>query len=146
MPTSEPDRTGVSTREAAAILGTSVSDVLRRIKAGTLRAEKHQRHGGTYFEVFLDPPQPTPEPRQPIEEAPTPEPRQDVAEIVRQAQEPLSVALAAERERNDKLVTENATLRERAVAAETRASMLAEQFAAERAERERQRPWWRFWK
>jgi septal ring factor EnvC (AmiA/AmiB activator) len=50
----EPRLPGVSVREAAIRVGTSESDIRRRIKRGELRAETFQRRGGTLFRVFLD--------------------------------------------------------------------------------------------
>lgn len=119
MPTPDPPQTGVSTREAAAFLNTSVSDVLRRIARGELRAEKFERKGGTYFRVYLDPPPVAPEPHQPIESIPAPEPHQDVPAIVEAALAPLSAALAAERAEKARLATERSEWQTRAVAAET---------------------------
>ena len=131
MPTPDPPQGGISTREAAAILGTSTSDVLRRIRAGTLRSERFERAGGTYYRVYLDPPQDTPEaPQEP------PGPRQDVSEAIQAAVAPLVEALAEERSERRKLAEENADLRERIGAAETRAERLQAELDRER------RGWW----
>jgi hypothetical protein len=80
QPAPEPRQIGVSTRQAAIILGTSESDVRRRIKRGELPAESVTRPGGTLLRVLLDPRQdapgaaPTDDPNPST--APTPEPLQ----------------------------------------------------------------------
>lgn len=144
MPPPDPHQGGVSTREAAAILGTSPSDVLRRIRAGELRAERFERRGGTYFRVYLNPPQDapgaTPEPESSRETGAAPEPLQDAPAATTAALEILAAALASERDERQRLASENAELRERVGRAEARLE------AAER-ERERlsRRSMWKWW-
>jgi excisionase family DNA binding protein len=46
----------VPVKEAAARLGLSESDVRRRIKAGTLPAERFDRPQGTYYRVIFESP------------------------------------------------------------------------------------------
>lgn len=135
MPPPDPPQGGISTREAAAILGTSTSDVLRRIRAGTLRAERFERAGGTYYRVYLDPPQDTPDAHQE-----PPEPRQDASEAIAA----LRAIIEEERAERRQVAAENADLRERIGRAEANAQQeraRADRLQAE-LDRERNRSWW----
>ncbi len=127
----EPRLPGVSVREAAIRLGTSESDIRRRIKRGVLAAESIARPGGTLLRVLL----PEPDTHQPIEPEATPDTRQEPPA----ATQALVDALAAERAERQQLAAENAALRERAARAESDAVHLAAQLAAER------RRWWHRW-
>jgi hypothetical protein len=137
----------VSVREAASRLGTSESDIRRKIKAGALVAESLPRPGGTILRVRVDAPEPAPDTRQPTPDAPTelaiaapepggptPEPRQDAGEAVTLA---LVAELAAHREQAQETAAMVADLREAlgharsdASAASTRAAEMAAQLVA----------------
>lgn len=146
---------GISVREAAIRLGTSESDIRRRIKRGALRAESFDRPGGTLLRVLLDPSETTPEaaPATPAlsERGQAPDTRQDApeaAQALTAALETIAAALADERAERQRLAEENAALRERVGRAETRAEALQAGIEAERAEVRRLlallgRPWYR---
>lgn len=124
---------GISVREAAIRYGTSESDIRRRIKRGTLRAESIARPGGTLLRVLLDEPEAAPADTSHIEGEVTPEPRQDAPGAL----QAITDAWTDERAERQRLAVENAALRERAGRAETRADMLQAALDRER------RPWWR---
>lgn len=154
MSTSEPHQDGVSTREAAAILGVSPSDVLRRIRRGELRAERFTRNGGTYYTVYLDPPQAVAPDAAPIESLPAPEPHQDTSGATFDA-------LIESHERLFEAYREIAELRERAGRAEATSEATSTHVKTLQAERDdlatrlqaaederdrlRERSRWKFW-
>jgi excisionase family DNA binding protein len=154
MPTPEPRLPGVSTREAAIILGVSEATVRRMIAAGDLAAEKIARPGGTLLRVLIDTPEPFQEATEPRQAAP------EAAQEQSRALDILDAVIRANAETMDKQAERidrySALLRqemERRVRAEARADTMAErltqteaQLAAERAEaaraRERRFRWW----
>lgn len=138
----EPRLPGISVREAAIRLGTSESDIRRRIRRGELQAEVLPRAGGTLLRVLL--PDPTDAPgAAPAESGAAPEAPQDAPALTTRLLDKLDerdVTITA-------LHAENAELRERVGRAETEAAAAerrATDLAAELA-RERGRRWWRFW-
>lgn len=147
----EPRLPGVSVREAAIHFGTSESDIRRRIKAGTLAAEKFERPGGTFYRVLLDDTRAASDTRQSSESVPAPEPLQDAPaatmRALEMAEDRLDFAdalIRANGETIERLATENADLRERVGRAEQRADSLQAERDRLSVELERERrPWWR---
>lgn len=155
QPPPDPHQRGVSTREAAMLLGTSQSDVLRRIRAGELRAERFERRGGTYFRVYLDSPQPPPAEAAVSETEAAPEPRQDASALAERLLDRLDErdatiaglhaelrAETAARAAAEARLTESsqAHTRQREADAETIRELRAE---VERLRVLAERPWWR---
>ncbi len=130
----------VSVKQAAIYLGTSESDVRRRIRRGELESESLARPGGTLLRVRL----PTPDTRQPIESSPAPETHQtaphDLSALLSVALGPLTEALALERAERQKLAQEIRDLTARAATAEALAAERERELA-----RERQRSLWKPW-
>jgi hypothetical protein len=148
QPTPEPRLPGVSTRQAAIILGVSESDVRRRIKRGELAAESIARPGGTLLRVLLDPRQDAsgaaPESDSTPSTVPTPEPLQDapaittrLLEIVAADRETIRAQAATIGELNLRLGRAEAT----SEAASTRANTLQAELDRLRA-RSSWRAWW----
>jgi len=77
MPPPTPRLPGISVREAAARLGTSDSDVRRRVRRGELEGAYFDRPGGTILRVILDAPEAPPAAPAVIETQPPSEPLQD---------------------------------------------------------------------
>lgn len=126
----------VSVKQAAIHLGTSESDVRRRIRRGELESESIARPGGTLLRVRL----PAPDTRQPIESAPAPPPSQDAPDIASGLLERLAAQDEAIAAKDAEIARINAvalSLAERA----GRAEALAAQFKAER-DAERAKSWW----
>lgn len=123
------------------ILGTSQSDVLRRIRRGELQAESIQRPGGTMLRVLIEPRQDAPgatsEPRQAQEQGHA----TATSESTLVAVQGLSDALVAERTERQRLAEENADLRERVGRAEaaSEAHQTRANLEAQRADLEKQR-------
>ena len=142
-----PHQPGVSTRQAAIILGTSQSDIRRRIKRGELTAESIARPGGTLLRVLLDPlqdaPGAAPDGEPTPSTVPTPGPHQDAPALTTRLLEIVS----ADRETIRMQAETIAELGERvgrAEAASEAASTRANTLQAE-LDRLRARPWWRAW-
>jgi excisionase family DNA binding protein len=132
MPAPDPRLPGVSTKEAAINLGVSEATVRRMIAAGELQAEKIARPGGTLLRVLLDTNQAASSPFT-SQEIPASDAVSDSTLVAIQG---LVTALVAERERADRLIAENADLREQlghvraaSEAVSTRAESLAERLA-----------------
>ena len=146
MHTPEPRLPGVSTRQAAIILGTSESDIRRRIKRGELAAESIPRPGGTLLRVLLDDAidapgaAPTPEV---FQSAPTPEALQDAPALTMRLLETVSADRETIREQAETIADLNLRLG-RAEAASEAASTRASTLQAE-IDRLRARPGWRSW-
>jgi hypothetical protein len=142
MPTPEPRLPGVSTKEAAILLGTSESDIRRRIQRGDLQAEKIARPGGTLLRVLLDAPGAAPEPQPHQSTAQAPEPLQDAPAATTRALEIVSAALESERSERQILSAEIRNLTERAARAETRAEVAEARATILEAELARERRGW----
>jgi hypothetical protein len=132
MSAPEPRLPGVSTKEAAILLGTSESDIRRRIQRGDLQAEKIARPGGTLLRVLLDAPGAAPEPQPHQSTAQAPEPPQDAPAATTRALEIVSAALESERAERQRLSVEVSEWRGRAEAAEARATVLEAELERER--------------
>jgi hypothetical protein len=143
QPTPAPRQPGVSTRQAAIILGTSESDVRRRIKRGELCAESIPRPGGTLLRVLLDDataePGAAPTSESHSESRPTPDTLQDAPALTMRLLEIVS----ADRETIRTQAETIAELRERVGRAEA-ASSRVEQLEAE-VERLQARSSWLSW-
>lgn len=149
----DPPQPGVSTRQAAIILGTSQSDIRRRIKRGELPAESIARPGGTLLRVLLDPhqdaPGAAPDGEPTPSTVPAPEPLQDapalnmrLLEIVSADRETIRMQAETIAELSERVGRAEAA----SEAASTRANTLQAEVDVLRASQTlpawRQAPWW----
>lgn len=126
----------VSVKQAAIVLGTSESDVRRRIRRGELESESLSRPGGTLLRVRL----PASPDTAAIESEATPDTRQDIASGLLERLTAMDATIAAKDAEIARLNAQALTLAERAAAAEALAAARAAEL-----ERERARRWWRWW-
>ena len=144
MPPPAPRLPGISVREAAARLGTSDSDVRRRVRRGELEGAYFDRPGGTILRVILDAPEAppatpvvieTPAPSTPATDAPPL--TTGLLEIVAADRETIrakDATIAALYTRLSALEREAGRLEGRATAAEQQVRDQAEQLRGLRAE------------
>lgn len=130
------------------ILGTSQSDVLRRIRRGELQAESIPRPGGTMLRVLIDAPGATPEAASDPRQYEGPPHATATSDATLAAVQGLSDALTAERGERQRLTDELREETARRAASEATSEARQARITELEAERDAlkaimARPWWR---